>query len=109
MVADVVVIDEVGDDNAFQLEGIDGSLKFVGYFAVGKNEHGVRDGSFPLGIESGEEWINVGGAEHEVTSGGVQFIETLEDASLFVGIVDADGDKLKSTVAVHPWNFSGEL
>jgi hypothetical protein len=46
-VAEVVVVRDVGDDQAAELEGIDGALPVVDGLAVGLEEGGVGDGGVP--------------------------------------------------------------
>ena len=99
--ADVIVIGEIGDNEATQVERVDRTLMLVDDFTVGADEHGVRDRNVPIGVEGGEQGVNVRGTENKIVAGGVQFYEGGKRGGLLVRIVDAHGHDFKGAMAVH--------
>lgn len=73
--AEEVVIGEIGDDDAAEFDWGDGALIFVEHFTVGLDEHGVGNCGVPIGIEGGEQRVDVRGAENQVAASGVKFGE----------------------------------
>src|SRR5271157_326901 len=59
LVAQVVVVRQIGDNQPAHLQWIDGSLQFVDDFAIGAYEHGVRNGSVPIRIKCGEKGVQI--------------------------------------------------
>jgi len=101
LVAEVIVIGEIGDDDAAEFERVDGTLIFVDDFTVGLDKHGVGYGGVPVGIEGGEEGVDIGGTENEIAASGVESGESGKCGGFFIGVVDADGGDFKRTMAVH--------
>ena len=75
LVADVVVVGDVGDDRAAEFDGVDGALSLIDDFAVGLDQDGVGNGSVPLRVEGGNQRIDVGRSENQIAAGGVLFLQ----------------------------------
>jgi hypothetical protein len=59
LMANVVIVREVGNNQAPQFERIDFSLPLVDDFPAWPNQHGIRNGRVPFGIKSRDECVDV--------------------------------------------------
>src|SRR3984893_11035494 len=95
LMADIVVVGQIGNDHALHLQRIDGALALVGDLPVARTQHGRGTGAIPIAIESREQGIDVGRAEDQVSTGGVQLVKRRQDSWGFVRIVDTYADQVE--------------
>src|SRR5579859_4713392 len=65
LVADVVVVRQVGNNQPAKLERVDGGLLFVKHLATGADEDSVGNRAFPLGIERRHQIVNLRRAKNQ--------------------------------------------
>ena len=73
--ADVVIIGEIGDNDALQFKRVNRGLPLVSNGSVLPNKHRVGYGGVPLWIESSKQRINVAGPQEIIPACGVEIVQ----------------------------------